>query len=148
MPPCIEAVEQGEVSSWLFLSYAQMPPPWEDHQQAPRGRRTRATPGGGRATPGVGRSLIKPSRHCLHVVGSRVGLDHSSIGTLPQMLWFDGPFLFIPLRKSMSRSTFWCILSCICAYVLHNDNLPNTYGTWLVVFKFVNFSLFYVLVGS
>jgi hypothetical protein len=107
---------------------------------------------GGRATPGVGRSLTKSSRHCLHIVGSRVGLDHSSIGTLPQMLWFDGPFLFILLRKSTSRSAFWCILSCICAYVLHNDNLPNTCGTWLVVnayvFKFVNFSPFYVLVGS
>jgi hypothetical protein len=56
MPPCIEAVEQGEVSSWLFLSYARMPSPWEDHQQAPRGRRTRATPGGGASDP-RGRSI-------------------------------------------------------------------------------------------
>ena len=51
MPPCIEVVEQGEVGSWLFLSQAHIPPPWEDHQQAPLRRRTRAAPGGGRSTP-------------------------------------------------------------------------------------------------
>jgi hypothetical protein len=53
MPPCIKAVEQGEVGSQLFLSQARMPPPREDHQQSPHGRRMRAALGGGRVTPRV-----------------------------------------------------------------------------------------------
>ena len=106
----------------------------------------REAPSGGRATPGVGRPLNRPSCHYLRMVSSGVGLQSSSIGTSPGCFDLMGFFLFIPLRKSMSGSAFWCILSCICPYVLQNNNLPNTCGTWSVVnayvFKFVNFSPF------
>jgi hypothetical protein len=66
---------------------------------SPRNRRTKGWQrgaGGGSGDPRGRPSLTRPSRHCLLMVSSGVGLAHSSVGTLPRCFdLMDLFYLFI-----------------------------------------------------
>jgi hypothetical protein len=80
----------------------------------------REAPVGGRAPPGLMRPLTRPTHHCLRVVGSGVGLDRSSVGTLPRCFDLMGFYIFSFAQISVGKHLL-CILPCI--YVLQNNIL-------------------------
>jgi hypothetical protein len=83
---------------------------------------------------GVGCPLTRPSRHRLRVVGSRVGLDRSTVGTLPGCFDLMGfLYLFLAQISVMKRLLVYSPIY-LCPTKQYS---PNACGTWSIVNAYV-----------
>ena len=96
---------------------AHAPPPSAWRHATATWRRGRAAPGGGRPTPGGSRPLTGSHHHYLRMVDWWVLLNCSLGGILLIYLKLMDLYIY-SLHNSALESAFWCILPCICVYVL------------------------------
>jgi hypothetical protein len=118
------------------------------HYLSKEGLRTTSEGSGApRGQPPLDRGLSPPPSHGRQWARQ----DHCSMEFCPSWVYLMGVSL-VPLRKSTSESAFRWIIPCIYVWDLQNNILQIHVELGLVnskayVFKFANFSSFYVLIG-